>query len=537
MARTAVTRPAFIRWTPWQVRAGWLLRAHRTRQRDPALRGLAGFARAYRENWRLAGGVSPSSLSRWENGLVPVTAAAVLRYEYLVGLAPYSLLAPVQTIARHEGGPAAAVFLRGSRGAPQAGPRMEELLDRALDSGTLTSADWDDLTRWAVGGDGHVSPGRVRGAVARRLLQETMVADGVSWMRRFEALSRLMTDPLWGPETISVCNGVAQQPDYTGLIDTVCLLDASPHPDAGRAVLTQLTDPTTADTRYGALLAAARKVRKRHFTAGQTRTLVNVVDDLLAAPHAPHPQSAVEAAAVLLHGLPLSVKHAERLAASAADHSPSAHAVVAHGSLTDPVTAEVTVSRILARLDDDAPGRTASVLSALVGELLHHPVTDVRLHAAMLLQASPYGSQIAAALATELRHPATARTEDRAVPILYALRVLGGPGQRAVVAGLTLAPGLPTGVSLAAVHALAHIGGSSPESYWRAVFRKYTRHPAGAADQHGDLKRLVYCFAMGGELNLLTRLVAEEQARTASARHLSDWWTGLDRHVRDSALQ
>ncbi|MFI0938676.1 helix-turn-helix domain-containing protein [Streptomyces sp. NPDC021020] len=530
-----MTRPAFIRSTPWQVQAGWLLRTHRTRHRDPALRGLAGFARAYREDRRLAGGVSPSSLSRWENGLVPVTAAAVRRYEDLVGLPPYSLLAPVQTIARHQGGPAAAAFLRGGRTAPETGPRMESLLDRALDNGMLTGGDWDALTRWTAGGGGRVFPSRVRDAVVQRLLLETTVADGVSWMRRFEALNRLVTDPLWGPATITVCAGAAQQPDHAGLIEAVCLLDASPHPDAGRAVLTQLTDPTTADTRYGALLAAARKVRKQHFTAEQTRTLMNAVEDLLAHPRTPHPQPDVEAAAVLLHRLPLQSGRAERLTASAADLGPTAHAIVAHGLLTDPVTAEVTVSRIMARLGDDTPGGPAGVLAAVVGELLHHPVTDVRLHAAMLLQASPHGPRIAAALAEELRQPATARAEDRAIPLLHALRVLGGPGQRAAVAGLTLAPGLPPGVSLAAVHALAHIRGTSPEGYWRAVFGKYTRDQDGAA-RHGDLKRLVCCFAMSGELDLLTRLVAEKRSRTAPTRHMSDWWAGLDRHVRDSAL-
>lgn len=538
VVRTATARPAVIRWTPWPVRAGWLLRAHRLRHSDSELRRLPGFARAYCKVPRHAGGISPSSLSRWENGLVPVTAGCIRRYEDVLGLAPHRLLLPIQTIARHEGGPAAAAFLRGGDGAPDTDwdQRIDSLLDQVLDGGVLTGADWDGLTRWAAYGGGRVFPGRIRQAVVHRLLEETLVSDGNSWMRRFEALSRLMADPLWGPEAIAVCAGVAEQSEHAGSIEAVCALDGSPHPDAGRTVLRQLTDPTTADSLYGALLAAARKTRKRHFTTEQTRTLVDVVDGLLTGgARVPHPLCTVEAAAVLLHRLPLSAAHTARLTATAADRYPVVRTVVAHGSLADPATASIITGRFVAQLgDDEAPPQAAAVLSGIVDDLLHHPVADVRLYAAMLLNASPYGSQAATALAAELRHSATVRSEARAVPVLHALRVLGEPGQRCVVADLTLAGGLPQGVVLAAVHALGHIGGRSPEAYWRAVFHQHARAAADATEQHRVLKRLVYGFAMADELDLLTALV-EDQVEAAPAQHLSGWWSGLARHVRDSA--
>ncbi|WP_329171336.1 hypothetical protein [Streptomyces sp. NBC_01477] len=534
MARAAVG-PAVIRWSSWQTQAGWLLRAHRLRHADSGLRRLPGFARAYREDARFAGGVSPSSLSRWENGLVPVTAACVRRYEDVLGLAPYRLLLPIQTVARYEGGAAAVAFLRGSGDGPPEGHRrhVDPLLDRVLDGGVLTGADWDDLTRWAAHGGGHVSPGRIREAVVRRLLEETLVSGGSSWMRRFEALSRLIADPRWGPDAIAACAAVAERSEHAGLIEAVCALDGSPHPDAGRAVLRQLTDPTTADSLYGALLACARKTRKRHFDAAQTRMLTAVVEGVLTdGARAGHPAPVVEAAAVLLHRLPLPAADAARLAAAAAERHPVVRAVVAHGSLTDPVTAAVTVSRVVARLD--SPPQATAVLGSVVDDLLQHPIADIRLYAAMLLDASPYGPQVAASLAAELRRPATVRTEVRAVPVLDALRVLGGPEQRAVVADLTLARGLPRGVVLAAVHALGHIGGRSPETYWRAVFHQHTQGPADTSERHRVLKRLVYGFAMAGELDLLVRLV-DEHARTAPAQPLSGWWSGLSQHVRESA--
>ncbi|MGW8728109.1 hypothetical protein ACWGNF_19005 [Streptomyces sp. NPDC055808] len=539
MENSALVRPATVRWTPWQVQAGWLLRAHRLCHADPSSRQLPEFAAAYRDGHRGAAGTSPSSLSRWETGRVPVGQEAVRRYEDVLGLPAYSLLAPIQTIARHEGGATAAVFLRGgacpsTSGSVETG--IEPLLDRALDGGVLTGEDWDELTLWATYGGGRVSPGRVRSAVVRRLLEETLVSGGVSWMRRFESLGRLMADSRWGPEVIAVCSGAAEQPGHAGLIETVCALDGSPHPDAARAVLRQLTDPTTPDCLYGALLAGARKTRKRHFSAEQTRVLVDVVDGILAGgPGQALSLPAVEAAAVLLPGLPLSPAHAARLAGAAADHGETVRAIVRHGSLVGPESAAISVTRLLARLSVDVPVQIAPVLRDLLDDLLHHPVADVRLYAAMLLRASPYGSEVATALAAELRQPSTVRAEDRAVPLLYALRVLGGPGQRDVVAGLTLAQGLPSGVVVAAVHALGHVGGRSPESYWRAVFAQHTRATAtDAAEQHSVMKRLVYGFAMAGELPLFTRLV-EEQDRAAPAQHLSEWWTGLAPHISDSA--
>ncbi|MBY8880131.1 helix-turn-helix domain-containing protein [Actinacidiphila acidipaludis] len=553
MARAGGARPAAIPWTPWHIRAGWLLRSHRLRHTDPDLRRLGGFARAYGVSGQKEGGISPSTLSRWESGTVVVTAEAVRRYEGVLGLPAHHLLAPIQTVARHEGGPAAAAFLRGRYGPPAGtaanGParprsagahgtalRMDPLLDRALDGGILTSEDWDELTWWAAYGGGSVSPGRVRRAVVQRLLEETLVSSSTQWMRRFEALGRLMADPFWAPEAVAVCAEAAEQSEHVGLIEAVCALDGSPHPDAARAVIRQLTDPTTEDSRYGAMLAAARKSRKGHFGADQNRVLVDVVDGVLtSASQGAHPLPLVEAAAVLVHRLPLSAAHTARLVAAAADLHPTAGAVVLHGSLTAPAAASVTVARVLARLPDDVTSpQSGDVLGGIVHDLLHHPVADVRLYAAMLLSASPYGGEVAAALTAELRNTAVVRAENQAVPVLYALRVLGGPEQRGVVADLTLARGLPRGVVLAAVDALGHIGGRSPETYWRAVFERHSKAVPDPGEQQRVLKRLVYSFAMADELDLLTRLVGE-QAREVSAQGLSRWWTHLARHVRESA--
>lgn len=540
MAPTAVRGVAAPRSVPWQVRAGWLLRAHRTRHSDPALRGLGGFARAFGEGHGAAGAVSPSSVSRWETGRTPVPRAAVRRYEQVLGLVPYQLVAVVETIARYEGGPAAEAFARGGvpepgRGGP-ADHRIDLLLDRVLDGDVLSGDDWDELTLRATRAGRLVSPGRTRHAVCGRLLAETLVADGVAWMRRFEALGRLLADPVWAPQAAEACREVAGQAEHAGLIEATCALDNSAHPDAARYVLRQLTAPTHADSFYGALLASVRKCRKRHFAPEQTRIVAEVVAAVLTGGTAR--QEDAEVAANLLRLLPMPAARAVRLA-EAAGNWPTTRSIVAYGSLVDPGSADVGVAHVLLRTPGaDGPAAESGVLSDIVDDVLHHPVADVRLYAAMLLNASPYGPGVAAALADELRLAGTVQSAERAVPMLHALRVLGGPEQRPVVAGLTLAQGVPNSVVSAAVHAIGHIGGRSPEPYWRAVLRRHVEHrdarPGAATD--AELKRLVYGFAMGGELDLLTRLV-DEHARASSLQGMSAWWTGLSHHIRDSAAR
>ncbi|MDX2880522.1 hypothetical protein PV366_44200, partial [Streptomyces ipomoeae] len=229
-------------------------------------------------------------------------------------------------------------------------------------------------------------------------------------------------------------------------------------------------------------------------------------------------------------------RYAAVLARAAGRRAETRH-VAAHGLLTDPGTARVAVARLLSRMPVAAdPSAVVAVLRDIVDDILHHPVSDVRLYNAMLLRASPYQAPLAAALAAELTVSSTLRSE-RAVPILHALRVLGGPQQRAAIARLTIAEGLPAAVVRAAIHALGHIGGRSPEHYWRTVLRRHTDRWAltGAVGGEAELKRLVYAFGMAGELGLLVRLLREEAA-AAPARAMSAWWTSLPQHIRVGAL-
>ncbi|MGW2709602.1 hypothetical protein ACWC4J_11505 [Streptomyces sp. NPDC001356] len=517
----------------WRARAGWLLRAHRQCHGDAGLRGLRGFARALAA---VNGDASPSSVSRWETGRTAVDRGVVRRYEDVLGLPSHHLLSVIDAMARYDGGRSAVAFLRPARptstGDRATGRRLDALLDRVLDGDILAAGDWDNLTALVTAPGVVVAPGRVRQSVARRLLKEMLVSDGVAWQRRYEAVGRLMADEVWATDAVEACEAVLACPEHAGLIEVVSILEASAHPQAARQVLRQLTDPIASETFYGALLASHRKNRRRHFSGRQSAVLAEVVSGVLEKTAG---RLEAEAAAVLLQQLPLPPARAARLAEMAYER-PVTRNIVRHGRLVEPHAARVVLARMSARLSDGPGPAPDAALRGVVDDMLHHPVADVRLYTAMLLDASPYGGAVAKALCEELRVPGTVQVTERAVPVLHALRVLGGPDQRPTVARLTLARGLPHEVEQAAVHALGHIGGHSPAGYWQAALRRleehWREHPGPTA--RTALKRFVYNAAMSGELDLLRRL-AHPRAHSEPLRSLSGWWVELARAVRESA--
>ncbi|MFJ3720602.1 helix-turn-helix domain-containing protein [Streptomyces sp. NPDC090057] len=517
----------------WRAGAGWLLRVHRQCHGDAGLRGLRGFAQALAAK---NAEVSPSSISRWETGRTAVDRSVVRRYEDVLGLPSHHLLSVIDTMARYDGGRSAVAFLRRSQptstGDRAAGRRLDALLDRVLDGDILAGDDWDDLTALVTAPGVLTGPRRVRQSVAQRLLEEMLVSDGVAWRRRYEAFGRLMADDVWAADAVEACEGVLACPAHAGLIEVVSMLEASPHPQAARQTLLQLTDPLASETFYGALLASHRKNRRRHFSGRQAEIVAEVVSGVLKRTAG---RLEAEAAAALLHQLPLPPTRVARIA-EAAYERPVTRNIVRHGCLVEPHAARVVLARMTARISDGPRPAPDATLRGIIDDVLHHPVADVRLYTAMLLDASPYGSAVAEALCEELLVPGTVQVTERAVPALYALGVLGGPDQRPAVARLTLARGLAPEVEQAAVHALGHIGGRSPAGYWQAALRRLDEHwrqqPGPTA--RTALKRFVYSAAMSGELDLLRRL-ATTQAQSEPLRSLSGWWVELARAVRESA--
>lgn len=528
---------------PW---TGWLLRVNRLFGPDARWAKLSSFASAFPGgNWQRS--VSESSVSRWENALTRVPAAAVHRYEEVLGVPPYLLVATVDTVRRYFDPAAVAVPASPPRAvaldeAQQAAlERIQESLDTVLSDGLVGGGDWDELTGLLRSVPYPVLlPRSTWTELAGRLLGEMIVADGVPWLRRFEALNRLLVHPASRRATIDVCASLAADPGQQVPVELICALDGTDHPDASRHVLTQLTQPTSEGAFYGALLACVRKVRYGHFTPAERQRLLGVVTDALSGGgyHQDAPPLATELLRTAQPGELPPARRAwlERILGS----DPVLSQVLEHGRLVTDAAAAGTVQRItrtaLAGLPREVPGYREEILPGLIDLVLTSPVSDVRLYLSALIAASPYRAPAAAALAGELGR---FRLPDRprlAAAVLAALRIVGGPEQRPLVERLIVASGLPAPVTEAAAHAIGHVGGTSTDAFWHGAIALHARR----WHQHRDrtsatvLQSLVYGLGMGRRLALLAT-VAGDQRLPRPVRSAARWWLDIpDRTIRSA---
>ena len=195
------------------------------------------------------------------------------------------------------------------------------------------------------------------------------------------------------------------------------------------------------------------------------------------------------------------------------------------------------VSAATSRMPREGPWLYDEMLAAVVNEMLYSSVCDVRLYAAIILQATPYAGPVATALGTELTRIAPASQAERAICILDALRMIGGAQQRPIVERFTLRPGLPAPVITAAARNIGHLGGTSEDGYWmRAIDRQRQLHlrnasPSGSA----TLRGLVYGLGMARNDSLLSH-VRDRDDLPSQAREAASWWLGHPRRIRESAV-
>ncbi|MEV6005984.1 XRE family transcriptional regulator [Streptomyces sp. NPDC051976] len=526
-----------------RARIGWLLRVNRLYGPQEQWTRAGTFAAAF------GGGshpqpVSTSKISRWENGLVPVPRTAVSRYEELLALEPGSLLSTVDVTIRNMSaaplptgsGPGAAAA-RG--GTPHADQRLEALLERLDSTDTLTARMWDEATAWIA-----AEPGlRLRRGewetICHRLLVETVAADGEAWKPRFEGLNRLLNHPGSRRSAIAVCAAWAASPDSRVFIETISLLDASPHPDAARHVVAQLRAPTNSDAFTGALLACVRKLRDHHFSPPQREQVTDAVLGVLADPaRAQDPVYPLAVAALRLLPADATRRLSGRLRLPGAP--PPGHAGAdgpaagqdTRGGRLHPLIA----ARSTAMLPRENPHFQDLLLPVVVGELLDSPVFDDRLYAGFLLRATPYRAPVADTLVWELGRQRPAQSTAWTTRLLEALRIVGTPEERPYVEALATRRGLPVSVQTAAVQALGHMGGSSGTEVWRTLVARHTAAALGGGPGSQDLlHHAVYSLAIGRHTDELRRIATVHPL--PPVRTSARWWLRLPTHMYLSAGQ
>ena len=530
------------RTPPAARRVAWLLRANRLLRGDAAWARISAFAEAFRGGCH-PDPVSVSTVSRWETGVLKVPFLAVRRYEELLELPPGLLTSTADMVYRF-----AAPAASGPPTLDRSGPHLEgraahacvdELLERALSSDMMHGAHWDDLT-------GHLSaiptivifPSRLWTDLASRLLDETIIADGLPWLLRFEAINRLLGHPVGGIAAVAACASLAADPSGQVYIEPVSLLEANTHADASRHVLDQLTNPTNEQTRFGALLACVRKVRFGHFTPDQLREMVPVVAGMMLDRSGF--EEAAPLAVELLRNLPPELRtRADAELRRAVVNDQLLREVHAAGRLATPASATTLVYRLMQCAQAVLGGNLFAddLLPTLLDDMLFDPVFDVRLYASLLIYGTPYRQPVAAAIALELAKPQVMGDVTLAGSMLGALRVLGGPQQRPLVERLVLAPGLAPAVPAAAARHIGHVGGSSTDAFWLKAIalhgRSWRRHREkySAAALHG----LVYALGMARNHRLLTRIRDDHEA-PPPVRDAARWWLGRPHRIAASAL-
>uniref|UniRef100_A0AAU2A175 Helix-turn-helix domain-containing protein n=1 Tax=Streptomyces sp. NBC_00093 TaxID=2975649 RepID=A0AAU2A175_9ACTN len=526
-------------------RVAWLLRINRQLGGDRELSTVSAFARAFRGGSH-PGTAGVSTVSRWETGRLNVSGDAIRRYEELLGLPPHLLTAAARTTLRYLAPSALERPPLAATATTSAQPRTEELLEQALSGDDMTGADWAALAGdLAAIPDAVLMPAGIWRQLTQRLVEEMVIAGGVAWMMRFEALNQLLNHPRGGPDAIARCAGIAADRANHASTEVICALDNTAHPDSGVQVLAQLTAPTSDRAFQGALMACARKVAYGHFTRPQLDTVSALCTELLGDGEAADGVVAGVAplAAQILRSLPDRTPARLRRGLLDAD-GPLGH-VWQRGRLAGEPGTGLVVRRIVARAVADAtrdhpspPGAdTLGDLHGLVDEMLFSPVFDIRLYTAMLLYATPLRRPLAEAVATELARPATARDAVLAPSLLGALRVLGDHRSRPLVQRLTTALGLPEATVLAAAHCLGDLApGEADDHYWTDALSRHSsqwalRRAGGSAM---ILQCLVYGMGMSSRYDLLTT-VRDDPALPAPARAAARWWTNVPERARRSA--
>lgn len=460
-----------------------------------------------------------------------VPFAAVRRYEQLLRLPPGQLVSVADMIYRYAAPTlsTAPVLARTDPAVADDGAELDGLLERALSNEPVSGWHWDEMTAKLLALPRFFLQARTWADLSTRLLQETVVADGISFMQRFEALTRLLGHPASARHAVDACIRLVYDEGNQVFVEPASVLDSTGHPDAATFLLRQLSHPVNERVRYGALLGCVRKVRYGHFTDEQLEELTRAVVEVMRDPDSD--VAAGPLAAELLRQLPDDRRHGvngELRRALAADRM--LQEVHGCGRIVNRATSDVLVERIVssvaAAVGSDA-AFTDDVLPVLVDEMLFAPVLNVRFNAGILLWASPYAAAMSAAVGAELTRAGALQDTRLAICLLSAMRILGAAPQRPLIERLSLASGLPPEVSLAAVHCLGHVGGKSSDGFWLNAVDRYGERWRRYGDSHSAeaLGAVVYGLGITRNQGLLRR-VRDDRTAPVPVRAAGAWWLG-----------
>jgi hypothetical protein len=516
------------------VRMGWLLRVNRQLGTDETLVTAARFAAELRSSG--SGPASPARISQWETGAARVGHATVRRYERLLGLPVNRLAAMAELLP---GGASSGVALERTEDPadPAVLERAGRLLDRALSGTAMDGPAWDDLTACLAGRpDVLLYPRDAWELLTHRLLSEMVVADGLPWVQRNTALGRLLRHRSGARPTIAACASFAADPAHQVFVEPLAGLHVTTHPDASRLVLAQIARPSSGRALCGALLAAVRKVERRHLPPPELAVLLRLVCEVASDPQVP--DEVHHLVPVLLARLPGAHGPAVARLRLLAGADAVGRNVLGSGRTHPSGTTGAVVNRVALRAAARAvrePLDPDPMLPVLVDEMLFDADPVTRLNAGFLIAATPYREPVAAAVVEEI--PDAVRADGpRAVALLTSLGALAACPDRAVLERLVLAPGVRPAVNEAAARALGLVPGRSNAAFWTAALHRHLTdwQRTGSTTTLTTLRRLVQALGVADERAILAGLSRDPDV-PAAIRSTAAWWLTVDATTRTSA--
>jgi hypothetical protein len=493
-----------------RTRIAWLLRMSRLYGHDPELAVARRCLTALSVH---QGPVTPSQISRWENGVQPVPYRVIRAYEDLLGLPTGQLSAAVDTV--HQ--------VRSVRpGAPRLDRRfvldarltaeLDDLLDRCLSDAPVRGVDWDGMSARVLAMPHVYLPKAVWSTLATRLLAEMSVSRWRSYLHRFEALRRLQGHPVAREAIAAAVAEMVADPASQVVIDPLMLLVHDRHDI--RLLVNEVAAPTSERTLHAALVVCELAADAGRL-GDDAATLGVLVRGHLTD-----------------HGLPAHIRRAAAdLAAVLAPHGARTTARRRRGDQDVVARRAASVASLTttveATLDVTVRGTSAGenrMLSRLVDELLFSRQLDVRLGAAAVLAASPFGEPLADALVGDL---ATALATGDRSPVrewAFALGTVGGADHRPALEAL-LGIRVPSAVAAQAAFSLGNLPGRTDPAVLTRAVRHYGRawQRTRGDDVAEVLRAVVYAAGMQRATPVLTD-VRDRQDLPEEVRAAAGWW-------------
>lgn len=490
-----------------RTRIAWLLRMSRLYGQDPELAVARRCATAFPAHQRP---VTPSQISRWENGALPVPYRVIRAYEDLLGLSAGHLTAAVDTVHQVRSvRPGTPRLDRRFTPDAQLAEELDDLLDRCVGGAPVRGVDWDGMSARVLAIPHVYLPRPVWSTLVNRLFAEMSVSCGRDYLQRWEALRRLQGHPVARQMIAAAVTEMIADPASQIIVDPLMLLVHDRH--SIQLLVDEVAAPTSERTLHAALEICELAAEAGRF-GGEDATILGV----LARAHFADnglPAHLRRAATDLVSRLtPPGRQATARTRAGDKDAAPDRAVAVA--ALT--TSAE-------AALDVATRGTAASenrMLSRLVDELLFSQQIDVRLGAAAVLAASPFGKPLADALAAALS------SRDRSLLSVWAaaLGTIGGAEHRPALEALLVSPA-PNAVAVQAAFGLGNVPGRTDPAVLRHAVRRHVRawHRTRRDDTEEVLRALVYAVGMQHATSLLSEVQSWPDL-PAEVRAAARWW-------------